>query len=164
MPESTKNFFCCGLLMCGTLLTTVGCQKTVSAEQPEKTAAAPVDPDEAMIGKIIELNSKTIAQYGRMAELAEETSDMLMRLSHYTDGHAKRVALCPECAPRVTVPEVEVDEPEEDLPKTMQQLLDDANEIYHSARGIAATFKNQQVAVELHLNKLREGKPKPAVE
>jgi len=162
MPESTNRLFCCALMMTCTLLASAGCQQAESANQSDKKASAPADSDTDMIAEIIELNSKTIAQYGRMAELAEETSDMLMRLSHYTDGHTNRVALCPECAAKVNVPEVEVEDPEEDLPKTMQQLLDDANEIYHSARGISATFKNQQVAVELHLKKLRAGKPEPA--
>jgi hypothetical protein len=85
---------------------------------------------------------------------------MVMRFSHFTDGHPTPVKLCPEC---FALSEFEnnaaVEDPEELIPETMTQLLKDSEEIHLSARRFKGHLKSQQDSLKSHLKKLRTGKP-----
>ncbi len=109
------------------------------------------------IAELIVANSALIGELGQIAGVMEETSDIMMRYSHYTDNHTEQVPLCPECGTESilgdeTVPE----EPAEEIPETMEQLLADARELGRSVGSLKSGMVHQRTALRHHLERLRE--------
>ena len=138
------------------LLMLVGCGES---EVGSETKAGPQPNDEVDIASVIEVNSRVMDELGRSAELMSDSSDIIMRFSHFTDEHTAQVLLCPECSPESgTDEDLEIEDSEEVIPETMVQLLKDANELYATALRFSSHLNQQQVALKRHLTQLRAGK------
>lgn len=139
------------------LLMLAGCGES---EVGSQTQAGPLANDEVDIAAVIEVNTRVMGELGRTAELMSDSSDIIMRFSHFTDGHTAEVFLCPECSPdSETDEDADIEDPEEVIPETMVQLLKDANELYATALRFSSHLNHQQVALKRHLTQLRAGKP-----
>jgi len=79
-------------------------------------------------------NTEIIERHAGIASLLYSNSDLLMRIAHYVDRHpSSGVFMCPVCGQaepnRVVWPKVpEKPVPPENLPDTIAQLADDADE------------------------------------
>jgi hypothetical protein len=125
-----------------------------------QTTADPQRNDKVDIAAVVEVNSRVMDELGRVAELMNGSTDIIMRFNHFTDGHTNRALLCPECSPASGGDEdLEIEEPEEVIPETMVQLLEDAKELHATALRFSSHLILQQVALKSHLAKLRDGKP-----
>ena len=125
-----------------------------------QTTADPQRNDKVDIAAVVEVNSRVMDELGRVAELMNGSTDIIMRFNHFTDGHTNRALLCPECSPASGGDEdLEIEEPEEVIPETMVQLLEDATELHATALRFRSHLNHQQVALKSHLAKLRAGKP-----
>lgn len=114
---------------------------------------------EADIAAIVEVNSKVLEEIGKISEVMTESADIIMRFNHFTDGHTERVMLCPECYPPPDDSlDTEVEDPEEVIPETLEQLLADAQEFHLSAQRIRSHLGAQQFTLKRHLEKLRAAK------
>ncbi len=160
------------LFLAAAVLSAAGCSRnipesgrtTASAASGEPASRDSSDPcDERIIAEIIRVNSQTIDRMGELAALLEESSDIIMRYSHYTDRHTTRVQLCPECFSRQRRddPGPETNPPE-DIPLTLEQLSRDAFELRDSAARFATHLRLQQDALRHHLKRLREQADAPS--
>ena len=139
------------------LLMLVGCGES---EVGRQTKAGSQPNEEVDIAAVIEVNSRVMDELGRSAELMSDSSDILMRFSHFTDEHTAPVLLCPECSPESgTAEDLEIEDPEEIIPETMVQLLEDAKELHATALRFSNHLNLQQVALNKHLANLRAGQP-----
>lgn len=147
---------------CGDAPSGVSGTGAASVTTPPDTSSPAVSQNgsasEADIAAVLEVNERIFEEYGRIAEVMTETSDILMRFNHFTDGHTERVLLCPECYPPPEDLNADVEDPEEVIPPTMEQLLKDAREFHMSALRFRNHLGGQKTTLELHLEKLRAGK------
>ena len=88
-----------------------------------------------------------------------ECTDIIMRYGHFTNDHSTPVLMCPECAQGKPQEEPVIDDPPEDIPETMEQLLRDSQEVKNSVAGLTLGLKLQLVALERHLEQLRKAAP-----
>ncbi len=159
-------YFCC----IGVLIPIAGCgqadrmSSVEAAEQVvqptiEQTANRPSEKEQVEIAAIIQANSKVLDEIGKIGVLMEESTDIIMRFNHFTDGHTKPVKLCPECWPAPDPDDsAGIEDPEEKIPETMPQLLKDSNELHLSMQRLRGHLSSQQFALKRHLKKLRAGK------
>jgi len=160
--------FC--LCSVGVLMLAAGCQQAdslglasvaagASREIVTQTADIPAEKQTVEIAAVIEANSKVMDEIGKIAEVMNESTDIIMRFNHFTDGHTTPVKLCPEC---YSVPANDdadgIEDPEEKIPETMAQLLKVSQELHMSARRFSSHLKAQRTALQSHLKKLRAGK------
>ncbi len=129
--------------------------ETVQGDADTATSSDDSDTDPS-IADIIQANSNTIDEVGRAAGVMMESSDIIMRYSHFTDGHTTPVRLCPECWPEpAEVDDAVYEDPEEDIPETMAQLLRDSRDLRLSVARLTSSASAQQAALRHHLEKLR---------
>jgi|GEM_PF-3161903 len=142
-------------------LNSLAAAEKPSQHNTESSAADPANKgtQQSEIATIIEVNSKVLDEIGKIATLMEESTDMIMRFNHFTDGHTKPVKLCPECWPAPEPDDTaDIEESDEKIPETMVQLLKDSNELHMSMRRLRGHLSSQQFALKRHLMKLRAGK------
>ena len=108
------------------------------------------------VADVIKVNSEVIDELGRAASVMTQSSDTIMRYRHYTERHSGTVVLCPECTKDSPVGKgLGFEEPDEDIPETMVQLLKDSQEMRNSVASLTSGLLFQQAALQRHLEKLR---------
>lgn len=112
--------------------------------------------------EIIEKNTEIMSAIGGGAATNNAVSDLLLRLSHYTDNHKKsgEHLLCPECVEgKTSIAEeyfVEQDEfPTDDVPTSHEQIIDDLKKIRTGVDSITFGHLNQMKNLEKKLLKHR---------
>lgn len=102
-------------------------------------------------------NTEIIERHAGIASLLYSNSDLLMRIAHYVDRHPPSgEVMCPVCANaepnRVVWPELPVEPvPPENLPDTIAQLADDADEIHMAAGSAMYSLMVQRETLERFL-------------
>ncbi len=140
-------------------MSSVGAAEERVSESVAQAADIPAKDKNARIAAVIEANSKVLDEIGKIAVVMEESTDMIMRFNHFTDGHTTPVALCPECWPaREDDGAAGIEDQEEKISETMDELLKDSNELHMSMLRLRGHLKSQQDALKSHLKKLRAGK------
>ena len=101
-------------------------------------------------------NTATIDKVGLASQLLYENSDLMQRFSHYTDGHQKKVMMCPECSVGETslLGDEEFSAGEDTRPD--QSLLQDASEITRSIERMCSSLLIQQDTLTHTLQSLRQ--------
>ena len=150
------------IVLCGLVLPGIsGCQKTNTTGLNEETTTTASDDTtgtgQASLADVIKENSRGIDELGKAAALMTECSDIIMRYSHFTDNHTEQVVLCPECATGSPIGEEPTfEDPEEEYPATINQLLTDSRELRKGIGSINIGLQIQLTALRRHLNRLRE--------
>ena len=117
---------------------------------------------EVSVADVIKVNSEVIDELSRAASVMTQSSDIIMRYRHYTERHSDAVVLCPECTKDSPVGEESgFEEPDEDIPETMVQLLKDSRELRNSVAILTSGLLFQRVALQRHLEKLRAAADAP---
>lgn len=147
--ESTRRVVTAGgIVICAVVFGSPGCQDVDRTGNNEAQKVSVAD--------VIKANSDVIDELGRAASVMTQCSDIVMRYSHFTDHHSETVLLCPECSKgRPKHQEPEIEEPDEDIPETMAQLLSDSQELRTSVGSLTSSLLLQRVALQHHLEKLR---------
>jgi hypothetical protein len=133
---------------------TLGCQQAPSSADADADGSPTV-------ADVIQGNSEVIDELGRAAAMMAECTDIIMRYGHFTDDHSTTVLMCPECGQgnRYEDEELVIDDPPENVPETMEQLLRDTRELKNSVAGLTLGLKLQLVTLKRHLEHLREAAP-----
>ena len=99
-----------------------------------------------------------IESCGGIAEQMYENSDLVQRLSHYTDGHSEPRIACPECSRSEYRPEQAY--PAESLSDTKPDatIEDDYAEIMRSHEAFRSHLRSQAQALRHALSGLRRSK------
>jgi len=101
-------------------------------------------------------NTGSMNGLGQVSELLYENSDLMQRFSHYTDGHPRKVMVCPECS----VGEESIFGPEEitvdEDTHVDQSLVEDGLEVKQGIDRIRTSLLNQNQTLSYTLKRLRE--------
>jgi hypothetical protein len=112
---------------------------------------------------IIKQNTEIIKSISGVAITQSAISDLLVRLSHYTDKHEGGNHMCPECSGR----EFEVDdieEEEDEVEETHKQVMADLREIESSIDSLTFGHLHQITKLETMLKREKEKVMIPASE
>lgn len=104
---------------------------------------------------IIKQNTEIIKSISGVAITQSAISDLLVRLSHYTDKHEGGNHMCPECSGR----EFEVDdieEEEDEVEETHKQVMADLREIESSIDSLTFGHLHQITKLETMLKREKE--------
>lgn len=104
---------------------------------------------------IIKQNTEIIESISGVAVTQSYVTDLLMRLSHYTDNHKSEKFMCPEC----TGAEFKVDNIEDsgvEIEETHKQVMTDLREIEASIDSLTFGNLNQAKKLENILKKERD--------
>ena len=112
----------------------------------------------------IKKHTEIINSIGVSARTSSEVSDLLMRVSHYTDNHGDtKNVFCPECSkdePQIAerffiANDEHTDEPE-DVPATLGQAMRDLHEIDNGVKAIDFGHRHQIIHLRNLLKQLQE--------
>lgn len=113
--------------------------------------------------EIIKQNTEIIKSISGVAITQSAVSDLLVRLSHYTDKHEGGNHMCPECSGR----EFEFDDIEEnevEVEETHKQIMADLKEIESSIDSLTFGHLHQITKLEIMLKREKEKVMIPASE
>jgi hypothetical protein len=114
------------------------------------------------VQKVINANYRIFEEIEKTFDLTISNSDVIMRLSHYTDGHSDKVIFCPECfnSPMNHDDNTKHQEHIDPISIDMNQLLKDSEEFRQTFQLINASLVNQEFSIKHALKqlKLKEGK------
>lgn len=120
------------------------------------------------ITKVITANTEIYQENEILFKRIKKNSDIMIRYSHYLDGHnpeVKRVMFCPECGEgaskdliKNTI--IKHEEVLEEVPETFEQLLKDCKELRSSSNTASSSMFGQSITLQRNLDKLRSTKPR----
>ena len=145
------------------LITCVSASSFIAGKSVERREQQELQRE--AITKVIIANTDVMKVSESVFKQLKNNSDIMMRYSHYLNGHdpsVKREPFCPQCAEEI--PErlakhflTEFEDKPEEVPETFEQLLRDCSELESSAKRVASSLYSQSVTLERNLKKLSDG-------
>jgi hypothetical protein len=105
--------------------------------------------------EIIKQNTEIIKSISGVAITQSAISDLLVRLSHYTDKHEGGNHMCPECSGREFEFD-DIEEEEDEVEETHKQIMADLKEIESSIDSLTFGHLHQIQKMERMLEKERK--------
>tara|TARA_R110002110_G_scaffold275444_1_gene490610 strand:+ start:84 stop:581 length:498 start_codon:yes stop_codon:yes gene_type:complete len=106
--------------------------------------------------ELIEQNTEIIKSISGVAMTQSAVSDLLIRVSHYTDGHQGGNHICPECSGREFEPGEEIEDVDVELEESHDQVMADLREIESSVDSLTFGNVNQIAKLETMLQRKRK--------
>lgn len=113
--------------------------------------------------EIIKQNTEIIKSISGVAITQSAISDLLVRLSHYTDKHEGGNHMCPECSGREFEFD-DIEEEEDEVEETHKQIMADLKEIESSIDSLTFGHLHQITKLETMLKREKEKVTIPASE
>jgi hypothetical protein len=109
---------------------------------------------------ILNKNEQLFLEISKTFDLTVKNSDVILRFSHYTDGHKTKTNFCPECFNTSLYSDDKLKhEPNiEPVKVDLDQLLKDSNEFCESIKVLNASLVNQNFALSHTLSQLKKEK------
>ena len=153
-----------GLLACFALLTclNLGVLLTDTYLSEDYAEFKEYKQDRGKISEIIEVTGKTFTDFSVLTTLMIENTGTMQNFTHYLDKHDPskgQVVGCPECGkyiprnfPHSEAPGYE----EEEIPETLDQVLEDVHEFNAYVKQATFTMVNQGVTLKVALEKMKD--------
>jgi hypothetical protein len=106
--------------------------------------------------ELIEQNTEIIKSISGVAMTQSAVSDLLIRLSHYTDKHKDGKHMCPECSGATFEFDEDIEDVDVELEESHEQVMSDLREIESSIDSLTFGHLHQIQKMERMLEKERK--------
>ena len=114
--------------------------------------------------ELIEQNTEIIKSISGVAMTQSAVSDLLIRLSHYTDKHEGGKHMCPECSGATFEFDEDIEDVDVELEESHNQIMADLREIESSIDSLTFGHLHQITKLETMLKREKEKVTIPALE